>query len=152
MKKTLCIFLAILFISLTACSQYAEPDVGELTDLILSEQTIEEITYASESDVGILFDIDLDRVEAYRVCYSGKGGYADMIAVFKLKNSVDADSVSSVLEKYKSDRYEDFKGYAPLEAKKIEKGRIMVYGRYVLLVVVPDISAAQKTIDAAFSV
>lgn len=149
MKRFICIVLIPLL--LVACSQYAEPDVSSLMDQILSEQTIEEVAVATEADIEILFGINLDAVERYDVCYSGKGGYADIIAIFKLSDSSSAEEISAILTDYKASRYEDFKGYAPLEADKIEKGRIMTYGRYVLLVVVPDISSAQKTIDAAFS-
>lgn len=148
MKRVIC--AAFILLLLTACSQYAEPDVNSLMEQILSEQTIEEVTVASEADISILFDIDLSAVDVCDVRYSGKGGYADIIAIFKLKDISNAETVINMLIDYKAGRYEDFIGYAPFEAEKIEKGRVMAYGRYVLLVVVPDISAAQKTIDAAF--
>ena len=38
-----------------------------------------------------------------------------------------------------------------MEAEKIENGRVLTYGKYVILLIVQDISGAIKTVDAAFS-
>ena len=149
MKRLFCFVLAAMLL-LCACSQYAEPDVSRLTGELISSQGLEDMTYADDTDVGILFGVELKDVEEYSVCYSGKGGYADMIAIFKLGDSGEPEAVAELLRSYKEHRYEDFKGYAPFEAEKVENGRVAVYDRYVLLVILPDISAAQDTLDRAF--
>lgn len=135
---------------LTACSQYAEPDIDLLlADILASQQFEAEMTTADESTVKLLFDF-AENAEAFGFSYSGKGGLADMVAVFKMKNSDDAASARNALETYKSERYEDYKGYAPMEAKKIEDGKVYVYGDYAVLAVVPDIPAAEDALEAAF--
>ena len=149
MKRLFCILLAAMLF-LCACSQYAEPDVSELMDELISSQGLENMTPADDTGVGILFGIGLSEVEEYSVIYSGKGGYADMIAIFKLGDSGDPEAVAELLRTYKEHRYEDFKGYAPFEAEKVENGKVAVYDRYVLLLILPDISAAQETVEQAF--
>ena len=149
MKKLICFILAAMLL-LCACSQYAEPDVSELMEELITSQELDDMTSADDTGVEILFGIDLSEAEEYSVCYSGKGGYADMIAIFKLNSDGDPEAVSELLKTYKEHRYEDFKGYAPFEAEKVENGKVVVYGRYVLLVIMPDISAAQETLDRAF--
>lgn len=148
MKKLLCAALALmLFIS--ACTQYASPDVSELMAELITSQGLDNMTPADDTGVGTLFDIDLSEVREYSVQYSGKGGYADMIAIFKLSGG-DPEAVAELLREYKKYRYEDFKGYAPFEAEKVENGVVTVYGNYVLLLIVPDISAAKTTVAQAF--
>lgn len=149
MKKLFCVILSALFI-LCACSQYAEPDVTGLMDTLISSQGLDDMTPADDAGVGILFGIELYDVEEYAVQYSGKGGFADMIAIFKLCNGVDTEAVAELLRTYKEHRYEDFKGYAPFEAEKVENGKVVIYDRYVLLVIAPDISTAQDTLNQAF--
>ena len=149
MKKLLCFVFGAMLI-LCACSQYAEPDVSELMDELTSSQGLEDMTSADDTGVDILFGIDLSEVEEYSVQYSGKGGYADMIAIFKLNSDSDTEAVAELLRTYKDYRYEDFKGYAPFEAEKVENGKVVVYDRYVLLVILPDISEAQETLNQAF--
>ena len=150
MKKLILSFLLAASLLLCGCSEYAEPDVHQLVASIVSEQLIELPTEASDEDIAVIFDFDPSEVEDCAVTYSGRGGYADIIAVFKLESADSAEDFSAMLSDYKTSRYEDFKGYAPFEAEKLENGKVMTYGRYVLLAVVPDISKAQADIDAAF--
>ena len=149
MKKLFCVIFSAMLI-MCACSQYAEPDVAELMDMLISSQELDNMTSADDSGVGILFGIELSEVEEYAVQYSGKGGFADMIAIFKLVDDGDSEAVAELLRTYKEHRYEDFKGYAPFEAEKVENGKVVIYDRYVLLVIAPDISAAQDTLNQAF--
>ena len=148
MKKLICAVIALVL--LTSCSQYAEPDVSVLMEELLSGQDTEEMTAATAEEVGILFDIDLSLAEDFAVSYSGKGGCADIVAIFKLNSKEDAPDAAAVLEKYREDRYNDFLGYAPFEAEKIENGRVLTYGRYVILIVLPDIESALSAAEKAF--
>ena len=149
MRKIICAF-AVLALLLSGCSKYAEPDVSELMPSVLACSSIDDFAYADDNTVGIIFDIDLSEVEEYSCSYSGKGGFADMVAIFKLYDEDNAQKVSDMLLRYKDSRYNDFKGYAPFEAEKVKNGKVLTYGRYVLFVVVGDISTAQETIEAAF--
>lgn len=149
MKKIVC-FILITIIFLTSCSQYAEPDIAVLNDKLLENQNITEPTAATSEEIAAIFAIDADNYESCSVYYSGKGGFADMVAIFIMNSGELTDEAAQVLEDYRAQRYEDFKGYAPMEAEKLENGRVLVYGRYVLLLVLPDISAAIEAADAAF--
>lgn len=135
---------------LTGCAKYAEPDVSSLMTDILVGQSVEEPTYAESSDLGIIFDLNLEDIEEYSVVYSGKGGSADIVAIFKLYDVEKADEYLQMLSKYKDDRYNDFVGYAPFEAEKIENGRVLTYGRYAVLMILSDIDTALDTVEAAF--
>lgn len=149
MKRFLCMFFAAMLL-LTACSQYAEPDTDALlADILASQQFEAEMTSADADTVKLLFDFS-EIAEASAFSYSGKGGLADMVAVFKMKDSDGAAAARHSLEDYKSERYDDYKGYAPMEAKKIEDGKVYVYSNYVILAVVPDIPAAEEALEAAF--
>ena len=148
MKKLIIAVLALVL--LTSCSQYAEPEVSVVFENMLSGQELEEMTPATAQEVGILFDFDISLAEEYSVSYSGKGGCADILAVFKLYDGENTSDVASALEKYREDRYNDFLGYAPFEAEKIENGRVLTYGRYVILIVLPDIESALSAADKAF--
>lgn len=149
MKKLLCIILCAMLL-FTACSEYAEPDVSELMSEITSGQEIAETAYCDEATAEAVFGLDFDKVEDFSCAYSGKGGYADIAAVFKFTDSDYVSEAEKILSDYKDARYHDFEGYAPFEAEKIENGVILTYGRYVVLLILGDISAAVDTVDAAF--
>lgn len=150
MKHFLCVILAVMLLCLTACSEYAEPDIDTLiADILASQQFEADMTSADDSTIQMLFDF-AENADGSGFSYSGKGGLADMIAVFKMKDSDSAAAAMHALSDYKSERYDDYKGYAPMEAKKIEDGKIYVYEKYVILMVVPDIPTAESVMEAAF--
>lgn len=150
MKKII-IFILVAAALLCSCGQYNQPDVTALADELCLDQSLDDMTIASKSDMEVLFDIDLEKVESYSVRYSSQGGYADMIAIFKMAKSSDVPSAEQALAEYKYARYEDFKGYAPIEAEKIENGRVLIYDSYALLLIVPDIDGAVKCADSEFT-
>ncbi len=149
MKRIFCaiILAALLF---AGCSQYAEPDVGELMTALLENQDVAKPTEATEAEISAIFEINPEDVESRSVYYSGKGGYADIAAVFVMNSEDLTQEAADALDEYRLQRYEDFKGYAPVEAEKLENGRVLTYGRYVLLLVLPDIDKAVEAADAAF--
>ena len=149
MKKILPIVLAVLML-FCGCSQYAEPDVSELMQQIVSEQSFTSPYECTANEFEMIFDIDPKDLEAFKAVFSMKGACADMAVIVKANDPKEAEEISEKLSEYKDQRYEDFKGYAPLEAEKIENGRVLVYDSYVLLLTVSDISSAVQTADAAF--
>ena len=149
MKRLFCVIFAMMLL-LCGCSNYLSPDVAELMNELIETQSLDNMTIADDRAVEILYGVDLSQVESYAASYSGKGGYADMIAIFKLVDDADPQAVSELLTTYKENRYEDFKGYAPFEAEKVENGRVLVYGQYALLLILPDIAAGLETVDKAF--
>lgn len=150
MKKVI-VFIVITSIILCSCGKYNQPDADALMDELCLSQGLEDMTEADDSAAQILFDISLEDVESYSIKYSSQGGYADMIAIFKMNSEDNAASAEQTLKEYKDSRYEDFKGYAPLEARKVEDGRVLVYDKYVLLVIVPNIDEAIKTVETEFT-
>ena len=144
MKKILFAILAAM-IFLTACGKYNQPDVTALMDELCFIQGLNDMTDAAPDDIKILYDIEPADAEDFSVRYSSKGGYADMIAVFKMIGSEEA------LLEYKAARYEDFKGYAPLEAEKIENGKVLRYDNYVILLIVSNIDTAVQCADTEFT-
>ena len=60
------------------------------------------------------------------------------------------ESVKEVLEEFRQSRIEDFKGYAPEEAAKLEESKVIIKGKYDILAVMPDSQTAQETINTAF--
>ncbi len=150
MKKIIfAILTAMIF--LTACGKYNQPDVTALTDELCFIQGLDDMSDATPDDVKILYDIEPADTEDFSVRYSSKGGYADMIAVFKMIGSQEADYAEEALLDYKAARYEDFKGYAPLEAEKIENGKVLRYDNYVILLIVSNIDTAVQCADTEFT-
>ncbi len=148
MKKLIAILSAFLF--LTSCSSLPEPDAKELADKIISGQSAGEFEEASADMISILFGLDVENFNDYAVYYSKEPASADIIIIFKSDKKETLEIVKEILEEFRQSRIEDFKGYAPDEAAKLEESKVITKGKYDILTVMPDNQAAQDTVNSAF--
>lgn len=150
-KRLALIVSAVLSLLFVSCGKMAEPLADEVVSAAMQSQiSIGEFIEADEKAAGIIFDIDYSLCEEYSVYYSDEAGSADIIAVFKTKDDEVKNNIVSALEKFLEIRLEDFKGYAPLEVQKIEKTKILSYGDYEILMILPDFEAAENALNTLF--
>lgn len=148
MRKLIALIFVILL--LTSCSSLPEPDAHELADKIISGQPAGEFDEADGDMISILFGLDVEDFSDCAVYYSKEPASADIVIIFKSDNKETLESVKDILEEFRKSRIEDFKGYAPEEAAKLEESKVITKGKYDILVVMPDNGAAQKVINTAF--
>lgn len=148
MKKLIVVLFALLL--LTSCSSVPEPDAHELANKIISGQSAGEFEEADGDMISILFGLDVDDFSDCAVYYSKEPACADIIIIFKSDKKETLESVKEVLEEFRQSRIEDFKGYAPEEAAKLEESKVIIKGKYDILAVMPDSQTAQETINTAF--
>ncbi len=134
-----------------ACGKLPEPDAHELAQNIISAQGMSEAFAEADSDmVSLLFDIEIEDYSDFAVYYSSEPACADIVVVFKSEQSEILGKTKDMLGDFRASRLNDFKGYAPEEAAKIERSDVISKGKYVILAVMPDSNAAVDCIDSAF--
>ncbi len=148
MKKLIAVLF--VFLLLTSCAELPEPDAHELADKIISGQSAGEFDEADGDMISILFGLDVNDFSDYAVYYSKEPASADIVVIFKSDKKETLDSAKDILEEFRKSRVEDFKGYAPEEAAKLEEAKVITKGKYDILAVMPDNEAAQKVINTAF--
>ncbi len=148
MKKLITVLL--VFLLLTSCSSLPEPDAKELANKIISGQQAGEFDEADGDMISILFGLEVEDFSDCAVFYSKEPASADIVIIFKSDNKETLKSVKGILEEFRESRIEDFKGYAPEEAAKLEESKVIIKGKYTILTVMSDNEAAQKVINAAF--
>ncbi len=144
------IAVIFVFLLLTSCSSLPEPDAHELADEIISGQQTGEFDEADGDMISILFGLDVEDFSDCAVFYSKEPASADIVIIFKSENKENLESVKEILEEFRNSRIEDFKGYAPEEAAKLDESKVIIKGKYTILTVMPDNEAAQKVINTAF--
>lgn len=150
MKKPIAVLFAFLLLLLSSCTSLPEPDAHELADRIISEQTAREFDEADSDMISILFGLDVNDFSDYAVYYSKEPANADIVVIFKSDKKKTLDSAKDILEEFRKSRIEDFKGYAPEEAAKLEEAKVISKGKYDIFVVMPDNEAVQKAINTEF--
>lgn len=152
MKKLIC-FLILALTLLSACGKsYPEPDMSAILDAAKSSQPqAADFLEADSKTVNAVFGCDVSLYDDFCVLYSSDPSSADIIAIFKSSDEQRRSETKDMLSGFLLQRIEDFKGYAPLEVKKMESCRVLSYGKYNILMILPDFSLAEESIKSLFN-
>ena len=165
MKKILLLIpLLILFIS--GCSDNNSNDSEKNSETELSAVQIAENVVKASGTSGKLSNITFNDEDFtlwltnfYNIpeefvtdgaVYYAEGAQSDEIAVFKLSNESNIESVKSALSEYKDSRITAFEGYAPTEAAKVENGVVAANGNFAALFICSDTTSAESAFYECF--
>ncbi len=81
-----------------------------------------------------LYGVRFDMIDDGAVLQTRDGGKADEVSVLHLKKNEDVSLARTKLEERISQRLNQFAGYKPEEAYKLENARVIVQGSYVALI------------------
>lgn len=147
--KYLKAIVSVLLISVVfaSCSSGGKTPDFEPADAV--NEIVSTVKMSSMAEVGAdrlnnYVDIDQAEIENFSMYMCGSGGFADEVAVFKMKSSDSADKLKDVLSARVEKRKADFKDYNPDENTKLENALILVKGNYVFFSVTGDNDTAKS--------
>lgn len=152
MKRVIVVIFAVMLL-LTSCgsSNLPSPDAEELaTEILETLGETDDFELADSETVDIVFGCDSSIYDDYCVMYTTVDASADIIAIFKSPDGDSQSETEEMLDEFLESRLNDFKGYAPIEAQKIENTKIMTYGSYDILIIISDFDVAKTVVDSAF--
>ena len=144
----------VLMLACAACSGGNENadvtlDVGALADRLASELTFQDQLTALEGDAGLnIYGLDSSTAAQHKV-YVSTGATAEEIAVFEAVSTEAAASIEEAVNQRVADQKAAFEDYQPKEMTKLNDPLVDVMGKYVILCLSDDNSAAQAIIDEA---
>ena len=100
--------------------------------------------------IPMYYDINLNKVDDYSVYIEGSGGFADEVAVFKMKDEKDDTYIKDVISKRIEQRKKDFTGYNSWELDKIEKNQVSEEGKYVCFIISDNVDKANNIFEGYF--
>lgn len=140
--------LALVF-ALSACGGGEDKtiDIAALAKELVDAGTFGEPMNALDSTVALgLYGASEDtKVSAY----AGTVATAEEVAVFECANDDAADTLMASLEQRNQTRIAQYESYDAEEVPKLENAVILSGGRYVVLIVAQDASAAEEIAVAA---
>ena len=151
------VFLIIMLLSLSACGGGGEkiPDNIPPADITAAVTAQIEIPSAVEKTMTSLlnyyYDADEALLEDMSLIICASGAFPDELAVFKLKNADDADTVIEFIDTRLRGKFTDFRDYTPNEMYKLDGAVIGTRGRYVYYIVCSDNSRAESIIKGLLS-
>ena len=151
MKKIIYLLIMVLSIlTFSACGKAtANPVAKDVTASIISDFSSDSMTELSADRVNSYYDIDLKKLEDFSIYIEGSGGYADEVAIFKVKDNKDIEDIKASIDDRIKNRLKDFDGYNSEELVKIKDNLVLVKGKYILFVISENNDKAKSTFNAA---
>lgn len=150
-KLALILISALLMLGFAGCKgEEINVAPAEMTGKILESFPSDIMAEVTSDRIQAYYDLDTGILDGMSVYIDGSGGFADELAIFKVKNSGDTDAVKKAIEKRLEERKELFRDYNPDEFAKLENSTVTVKGNYVLFVVSDDNSITEKAFGEFF--
>ena len=148
MIRLLC--LALLSCLLCGCGAKEQPAAmnktcAELADLAAASAAFQELADANAKYLAKHLMVDADTLDDWCLRMDNTRATSEMICILKVKPEADQKKVREALEDYRAEQAAIYRDYAPAEAAKLEKARVLENGAYLALIVSPD---ADKTAAA----
>lgn len=141
--------IALVLIFTAGCSARSNvsADMNAVADEILKGTKFSDQMSAVDQKMALkIYGLEAADVEKAKV-YESTGATAEEVAAFEAKD----ESAAAVIDKAASERVKDqtsaFEGYQPKEMTKLKSPLLVQKGKYVVLVVADDTSAAKTIVN-----
>lgn len=157
MKKIIVIVMAIfmLMAGITGCASKssdkntASISTSEISDEIKKAADISDMKTADASKLRKLYGINSDELDNFVLYTAPTNIRADEIAILKVKESGNVDSIKDKISKRIDDKSQSFKNYLPLQYSLIEKHVLKSKGNFIIFVVSKDSDKIEDAFDKA---
>lgn len=155
-KKSIIPLLLVFLISIIAgcgslqTSASKNPSIGDIEAKIKQATDISNMRKGDSSKFKKLYSINSNEIEAFLLYTAPSNLKADEIAVIKVKDSKDIDSIKSKISKRVDKQTASFKGYLPDEYYLIQKNVVKVNGNYICFIISKDAEKISAAFDESF--
>lgn len=163
MKKIIVLWgIIVLVVSiLGGCNSSSQTAVSmyELNhDMCAATEKFSEMKYASNEDANPeeifanISDFDYSKVNSFFVTYAENGkGNADEIVAWEMKNKNEVGAAADALRAHLERRTGLYSTYDKTQLKKLERGKVITYGKVAVLIVADDVEAIEAAFYAYFA-
>lgn len=146
------LILAVIVLTLfVGCSSEGKtPSIEEINNNIVQATDISEMRVGDAKKLEKLYGIDAEKLESFFLYTPPSNIEADEIAILKVKNSNDIDSIKEKISKRINDKEVSFKDYLPDEYYLVEKHVLKNKDSYIIFVTHNDYKIIEETFDKCF--
>lgn len=144
--------IAILAVILFATGENNEEKpvltAQELYNKIAESTTLpEDMISRSSNDLDMRYGIDTTKAQDYIFMANATSYYVDTIAIFKVENSDDRNTIKTQLANIKKQAEDSMNNYDPEQYKIAKDGEVIINGDYVCLFMTNDIAKVKSTFN-----
>lgn len=153
MKKILTLLLALsLVLSLAACGGKAEEPVSIDVNTLYESygEYLPEMFYPDEATLLNFLGIDVADCAQYKVAICAEGLRADEVWLIEAKDEAAMERLYQLAETRIVSKLDETETYAPDQYLIVQEAVILTNGRYLALLISPDVDALKAEFEAAF--
>lgn len=153
MKKILTLILVFsLVLSMTACGKKTEePAAIDLNALYESySQYLPDMFYPDEDTMMNFLGVNTEDCVQYQVAICAEGMRTDEIWLMEAKDDAALENLKQLAQTRIEAKLDETVSYAPDQYVVVEKAQLLVNGRYLALLISPDVDDLKSGFEAAF--
>lgn len=153
MKKVIYAITAVcLILSLAGCGSKSEEtasvDLAAVYDSY--QQYLPEMFYPDESTLLNFLGIHVEDCVQYKVAICSEGMRADEIWLIEAKDDAAMENLTALAQTRIQAKLDETESYVPDQFLIVQKAEVLTNGRYLALLVSPDVDALKAGFEAAF--
>lgn len=154
MKKGITLLLALVMVlTLAACGgQKEEAKTVDVNALYESySQYLPEMFYPDEDTMLNFLGISVEDCAQYQVAICSEGMRADEVWLIEAKDDAALENLRQLAQTRIEAKLDETISYVPDQYVIVEKAELLVNGRYLALLISPDVDALKAGFEAAFA-
>ena len=152
MKKLISLFLLLsLLLTMAACGKKEETKNLDLKALYDGySQYLPEMFYPDEATLLNFLGIRTEDCSAYQVAVCAEGMRADEIWLIEAKDEAALERLQKLAQTRIQAKLDETQSYVPDQYAIVEKAALLTNGRYLALLISPEVDTLKASFEAAF--
>lgn len=154
MKKRITLLLALaMVLTLAACGGQKEEAVSVDVNALYEgySQYLPEMFYPDEDTMLNFLGISAEDCTQYKVAICAEGMRADEVWLIEAKDDAALENLRNLAQTRIEAKLDETISYVPDQYVIVEKAELLVNGRYLALLISPDVDAMKASFEAAFA-
>ncbi|KLU67423.1 hypothetical protein DEAC_c06350 [Desulfosporosinus acididurans] len=146
------LMLLITVITLVGCGSSQtvaakDPSAADIVQKVKQTVDISKMRLADAAELKKLYGINSDELSDFALYTASSNIKADELAIFKVKNSNDIQSIKDQIKKRINKQERNFGGYLPDETYLVQHNIVKAKGNFVILIISKDADKISSAID-----
>ncbi len=153
MKKAISLLLiCVLLLSMTACGGKTEETIAVDVNALYESysQYMPDMFYPDEATMLNFLGVNIEDCAQCKIAICAEGMRTDEVWLIEAKDDASLETLRQLAQTRIEAKLDETVSYAPDQYVVVEKAELLVNGRYLALLISPDVDALKAGFEAAF--
>ena len=151
MKRVIYTIMALcLVLTLAACGSEKQANVDVAVLFESNQQYLPEMFFPDEQTLLNFLGIQAEDCVQYKVAICAEGLRADEVWLIEAKDDAAMENLTKLADARIQSKLDETESYAPDQYLIVQKAQVLTNGRYLALMISPDVDTMKAGFEAAF--